>query len=427
MKKLFATPLFIFVLLIGSFSNKASAYSDYVDHYSFDLPNGWEEIQKSVIDKFMDEVAGKTSGKRIEFVSGFQLTGNENFKYPYILVQEHKGDTPSFSQLEKALNSDSLQKKVDQKTAEYSELLNNATTDRPFVDKERNIIFMNIELDVTNVGKVNGLIVMFFGENKITQLNFYSTKSEYSEWLPVFNSIVDSFKYDDGFTYNPEEARQSNANSIFDRVLEKGVRGAMAGGFLGFLAVILSWLFKKRGNKDIATDLDTLDINRMDAPKKQPDTKSHQILDNELMHLQSKPWYRLLKVIYILVFCSAVIFTVSQLPFIKKVFYGKSIFINCNNYRDFEKEIVFPAGGFVSLRERDYRMDYNLSHKIAKSCYARSFGINLKIDFGNTFKFVLYFVLIVVIFESLRQVGYYIFLGKTYHHPWIMRLIQFWK
>jgi hypothetical protein len=426
MKKLFATPLFIFVLLIGSFSNKASAYSDYVDHYSFDLPNGWEEIQKSVIDKFMDEVAGKTSGKRIEFVSGFQLTGNENFKYPYILVQDHKGDTPSFSQLEKALNSDSLQKKVDQKTAEYSELLNNATTDRPFVDKERNIIFMNIELDVTNVGKVNGLIVMFFGENKITQLNFYSTKSEYSEWLPVFNSIVDSFKYDDGFIYNPVEAEKNDTLSIFNGVMEKGVSGAIAGGFLGILASIIGWIFVKRNKNGSSNRKNIIKEEKHEQHDKKYDV-TLKVSDQELIDLRSKSWYRFLKVLYVIGFCLSFLYLLSVGDLVKKVFYGKSIFINCSDYHNFEEEKKFPESGFGRIGAMQHGMDYELSRKIAKSCDERSFGINLKIDFGNTFKFVLYFVLIVVIFESLRQVGYYIFLGKIYHHPWTMRLIQFWK
>ena len=61
-------------------------YSDLVDHYSFTLPSGWEEIPKSVIDQYIDEVIRQTQGQRIEYVAGFQLSEKDYFQYPYILT-----------------------------------------------------------------------------------------------------------------------------------------------------------------------------------------------------------------------------------------------------------------------------------------------------------------------------------------------------
>ena len=134
----------------------------------------------------MNEAVKQANGKRVEFSSGFHLAGSDYFSYPYILVQEHETNAPSLSQLESAFNRSEFQKTVEQKTAEYSELLKTATSDKPFIDKERNIVFMNIKLDVANIGQVNGLITMFLGKNGITQINFYSLQNEQSKWLPVF-------------------------------------------------------------------------------------------------------------------------------------------------------------------------------------------------------------------------------------------------
>jgi len=227
----------------GNFVFAQSQYSDSADHYSFALPSGWEEIPKSVIDQYIDEVVRQTQGQRIEYAAGFQLAEKDYFQHPYILVQEHDENTPSYSQIEGAFSESDYQSSVQQKTAEYSELLTNATLEKPFVDKERNIIFMNIQLDVVNVGKVNGLVAMFLGKQGITQLNFYAVSSEYSRWLPVFNSMIDSFQYDTAYAYDPVGAVKNDSPSIFEGVLEKGVIGAITGGLI---ALIFSLFFRKK-------------------------------------------------------------------------------------------------------------------------------------------------------------------------------------
>lgn len=231
-------------------SEQILAYSNSADHYSFNLPNGWKEIPKSVIDKVMDEIAKQANTKRVEYISGFQSEGKEYFEYPYILVQNHKLDTPSFSQIEKTLNSGDFQEKVNRGTSAYSELLKNSAIEKPFIDKEHNIIFMNTQMDVANIGQVKGLMAMFIGKNGIAQLNFYSKTNEYSKWLPVFNSVIDSFKYEDGFAYNPTEAKKNDEPPLFKGVLEEGITGAIGGGFIMLFAALLGIIFRKNKKKN---------------------------------------------------------------------------------------------------------------------------------------------------------------------------------
>lgn len=244
-KKIFLT---IIVLLFLSFMSfiyaQAFIFSDIADHYSFDLPAGWEEIPKDVVDSFVDEVARQTQGQRIEYVAGFQLSDKEYFQYPYILVQEYKFefDTPSYREIEKIFNMGSLDQVTTNKIKEYSELVRNAKFDQPFVDKERNIIFVNIQADVVNIGAVNGLMVMFLGKGGIVQLNFYSVKDEYSRWLPVFNSIIDSFQYDIGHEYSPVENVQYNSLRVSERV----VIGAIMGALLGLSGALFLFLRRKK-------------------------------------------------------------------------------------------------------------------------------------------------------------------------------------
>ncbi len=154
------------VFIFGS-SNSVLAQSQYSNptgHYSFTLPSEWMEIPKSVINQAIDEVVRQTQGQRIEYTTGFQLAEKDYFQYPYILVQEHVINTPSYSQLESVFNNGNFQSSVQQEMAEYSELLTNATIEKPFVDRERNIIFMNMQLDVANIGKATGLTAIFLGK-----------------------------------------------------------------------------------------------------------------------------------------------------------------------------------------------------------------------------------------------------------------------
>ena len=251
--------LFIAVIAVSAgFSNQVLAqvfYSDPIDGYSFDLPNGWEEIPKSVIDQYIDDVVRQTQGQRIEYTAGFQLNEKNYFQYPYILIQEHSVNTPSYSQIERVLHNINFDDLTQKGTAEYSELLTSATVEKPFVDKERNIIFMNIELDVANIGKVNGLTAMFLGKQGITQLNFYAVSSEYSQWIPIFDSVIDSFRYETAYAYNPAEAVKNDSPSLFEGVAEKGFFGVIIGGIMGLLAgliwiIRIGWNFLEKKNKD---------------------------------------------------------------------------------------------------------------------------------------------------------------------------------
>jgi len=225
-------------------------YSDSADHYSFTLPDGWKEIPKSVIDQYIDEVVRQTQGQRIEYAAGFQLSEKDYFQYPYILIQEHDVNTPSYLQIEKVFSNSGFQNSVKQKTEEYSELLTNATLEKPFFDKERNIIFMNIQADVANIGKINGLMAMFLGKQGITQLNFYALESEYSRWLPVFNSMTDSFRYETAYAYNLAEAVKNDSPSFFENAAKEGLLGAIFGGIIGVTAASVGWSLRKKKGKD---------------------------------------------------------------------------------------------------------------------------------------------------------------------------------
>lgn len=249
MKKFLIAFIFCFFLLPIIASAESLSYTNRQNHYFFTLPSGWKEIPKSTIDDFFRQLANEAGGTFINYAAGFQLEDAQNyFQYPYVLIQEHKINTPSFSQIIKEFESNKFSESVDKEVDKYSEFMANATFQDPFFDEERKLIFMNLEMDVVNIGKVKGLIVMFLGKESIIQLNFYSVKSEYSKNLLTFNQIINSFSYEQGYQYNEEEAKNNNSSSIFEDVTNRGVTGAVTGGLIALIFGLFSKLKKKNKN-----------------------------------------------------------------------------------------------------------------------------------------------------------------------------------
>ena len=172
MKKIVTAILFYFFLLPITVGAESLNYTNQQNHYSFTLPSGYVEISKSTIDEVMRQATDQADGQFIDYVTGFRLENAPDFQYPYILVQEHEVSAPSYSQISKTFESNKFFENVNETINEYSELMTNASPQDPFIDKEKSIIFMNVEADVANVGKVKGLMAMFLGKNGITQLNF---------------------------------------------------------------------------------------------------------------------------------------------------------------------------------------------------------------------------------------------------------------
>lgn len=243
--KIIFTTLISSLILINNtkFIYAQSQYVNANSHYSFTVPNNWSEIPKSIIDEYVAKVVELTNGKSIEYQAGFQLNQDNYFDYPYMLVQSRISNTPSYSQIEKSLNRDDIQNVTSEISEEYSELIKNATMEKPFLDKQRNLIFMNIQMDNINMDSIKGLTVMFLGKESITYLHFYSKSDDYNKWLPVFNSVIDSFQYDNGYKYT--------SKSIYDGAFEKGTVGLFTGAIAGAFVLVAGIYTNRKKVKDV--------------------------------------------------------------------------------------------------------------------------------------------------------------------------------
>ena len=145
-------------------------------------------------------------------------------------------------------------------------------------------------------------------------------------------------------------------------------------------------------------------------------------INKDLENLRSKSWYRFLKIIYVVVFCFSIFYVLSDIGLPKKIFSSSKIIVNCEDYRNFE-EVPTDSGHGLIYRNNIANIKEN--NKVVESCQGKSFYINL--DFFVIFEYLLALLSVVLVFEILRQAGYYIFLGKFYPHRSIAKLIRFRK
>jgi len=185
-------------------------YKNEEKGYSFQLPDNWIEIPKSTIDKYTEEVFKNINVKKIEFKGGFQLKENNYFEYPYILIQEYSIETKSYQEIEKVFLSEKFEKGMKKAQESISSEIKDSKLDKPIIDKNNNRVYMGIEIEGKDGKKVKGIAVLFIGQKNIIQMNLYSNESEFNNWYPVFESIINSFEFKDGFKYDEAKTNKSS-------------------------------------------------------------------------------------------------------------------------------------------------------------------------------------------------------------------------
>lgn len=181
----------------------------------------------------------------------------------------------------------------------------------------------------------------------------------------------------------------------------------------------------------------------------------------ELDLLKSKPWYRFLKVIYSLLFIISILLLITKIDLgstreiSKKVVYGKNTIV-CDNGSQYPlsdfKDVFVENSTYADYdyllqsRDKNARLKQvcltgttSLNNNI--NYYYDNVPINFELTFENItlweeifkswilpiFLHIFYLACITIIFEMLRQLGYYIFLGKIYQSWLINKLFNLEK
>lgn len=214
-------------------------YVNAAGHYTLRLPGGWIEIPQGAIDGFMTLMPKVPGSRRPDFVAGFQLKHHLAFQYPYILIQHQHLSPPRLARLLKEYQERTVQN-LNKANQAFGNWLGVTTiTDGPSLDRQRNIIFMTMEMDEKEDNPVTDFLAVCPGSQGIAEIHCYSLKKEFPKYHPVFDSILDSLTYDPGFEYNESEAgwvRRPGLDWDLLKVL----------GLIGVPVGVIVWGLKKR-------------------------------------------------------------------------------------------------------------------------------------------------------------------------------------
>lgn len=231
MKQLYTKILITLLFSWVTFSSLASffrvnaqvEYADKVDHYAFTMPNEWEEIPEDVLAQLTEESKSALEEERLNFVRGFQLRETESyFELPYILISEYAFDSNSYKYFEQQLLSDDFKREVETVADRISNFDVSSTVETPKVNRERGLITFNFKTGVDGSKELDGFSAIFVGKDKFTQFTMYVLSNESKEWMAVFDSIVETFEYDEGygFQYPITEEQETTVRNIWPNIIK---------------------------------------------------------------------------------------------------------------------------------------------------------------------------------------------------------------
>lgn len=236
--------IFIILLLTVESHTSGMTYQSNEYNYSLVMPPDWEEITKQILDETSERIASLTGTEKINYETGFRNGKGKTLEPPYILIPklpQYGKALPSdmLEQLYKSYTSKDFSSTVEEKFKSFSNFLSSPSFDLPYVDKEKKMIVMSMKGNYSGKN-LRTMIAQFVGKRTIVQINFVVLEFEYHKYIPVFESLIKSFKFDEPFI--PQEYKKS----IFDKAIPNIIGGVIFALIVSAYFVIRNWIKSKK-------------------------------------------------------------------------------------------------------------------------------------------------------------------------------------
>lgn len=174
-------------------------YADPVHHFRITLPAGWKEIPRPVLDA----AAGGQSnlpGVGPRYHAGLQLSDRDDFQYPRLLIQATPANPNDLASVRQML-AEANRRANRSVTARQKEQGLGFRLGEPTLKAERQSIWFlsDTNVDQSGVPAVKGLIVLFAGQQQAIQVRCEVQAAEWEQFAPVFQSALESFRFDPGY------------------------------------------------------------------------------------------------------------------------------------------------------------------------------------------------------------------------------------
>ena len=182
-------------------NEKYLTYYDKNLHFSFNYPERLKQLSDDIIQSINNNQFNQKFD--ISFNAGFSI--DEEKLLPLVLIYvPKKMHSSDFEKIAGKFSANKINlSKVITLIKEANSSVQDIDLNKPVIDYEKKIIITTMymeENDSNNTQKKRGLVAMFFGREKIIQINFFSYESDFNMYLKeLFLPIIESFKFEEEF------------------------------------------------------------------------------------------------------------------------------------------------------------------------------------------------------------------------------------
>lgn len=213
--------------------------------YKITLPSNWIEIPKDVLEQY-EKAVRETTKQNINFEYGYQPSSSKSwFEYPYALVQVNRGGRLSEDQFKEHKKIErGFKEGIDKVKASAGDILSNAKMGETIYDQDAHILWSKMSMDVSGVGRANGLIAAKLTEYGTIQFMGYAKEEDFAQYEAVYRKTINSITVKESDIYKPRLS--DGAPKIFSIDIEQLLIMAMIGALIGGAVGLFKFFTRKK-------------------------------------------------------------------------------------------------------------------------------------------------------------------------------------
>ena len=194
---------------------QAEQHRDAKMHFSFEIPDGWTKLAAETIGMV------NAMGKGV-FESGYQPADQLPGQFPFFVVQPTTQDLAGYS-IEEIARGLAKANPIGKHNGAINLVVKGASVTNFEFEKTKKWVTVRIELKMVDGQKVRGISYGMIGKEAIVWLHGYAFEEDFERYLPIFNGVAKSFRFDEGHEFVQRRRQPATPATGFDNQLAAAV------------------------------------------------------------------------------------------------------------------------------------------------------------------------------------------------------------
>lgn len=179
----------------------AGTHDDEQRGFSFDVPDGWEQISDERLDEMNARVESAYRGSRL--VAGYVRSSREGAQAPYFVVQVTQTDLAGldYDEVAEKLDIEPTRDAADRAHAQSANLITRMQMRRAALDRDNNRFVFQGPVGAPPMVNLVRSSVGFLAHDGVVTLHCYARARDAETVRPVFDAVIDSFRFHEGVEY----------------------------------------------------------------------------------------------------------------------------------------------------------------------------------------------------------------------------------